>query len=99
MSPNASAITLVLSTVEVKDLDAKVLANVTSVEIVNEYLNGKLGYTLEGGVLKAYVGDRNALSGNFNLQVVQYDANGNILATGMVKLGTIARPVAPAPAE
>ena len=90
MSPNGAGITIVLDSANVENLDAAtVFGSVTSVEIVNEYLDGDYGYTLENGVLKAYVGNRNALSGTIRLQVTQYDADGNIIATGTVDLGAV----------
>ena len=67
----------------------KVLGKVDTVEIVNEYLNGDYGYELNGGVLKVYVGDRNALSGFVRLQVTQYNGNDEIIATGTVTLGEV----------
>lgn len=80
---NASGITLVVSREVMYPTADGVVFNCTDAVIVNEYLNGELGYKVENGVLKVYVGDRDAYSGNINLQVTQYDENGNIIATGL----------------
>ena len=88
---NSAGITMVLDKQKVEDLDANVFSKVSSVEIVNETLDGKLGYALDGEVLKAYVGDRNALSGTVTLYVTQYDAEGDILATGKILLGEVTK--------
>ena len=93
VKPNSNGLTAVLGSVTLTDLEAitKVFDKVDSVEFVNGYLNGEVGYSLEDGVLKAYVGDRNVLEGNVRLQVAQYDANGSVLATGSVALGVITK--------
>ena len=88
---DSAGITMVLDKQKVEDLDANVFSKVSSVEIVNETLDGKLGYALDGEVLKAYVGDRNALSGTVTLYVTQYDAEGDILATGKILLGEVTK--------
>ena len=90
--PNASGITFVLDSETVYGLNSVVLGKVNSVKIVNESILGAVGYTLEGGVLNAYVGERNALSGTITLFVTQYDKDGNVLAVGSDTLGTIAEP-------
>jgi len=90
--PNASGLTFVLDSEKVTNLNAVVLGKVNSVKIVNETLLGTIGYTLENGVLNAYVGDRNALSGTFTLFVTQYDAEDNVIALGSYTLDTIAEP-------
>ena len=90
---NAGGLTAVVGSKTITDLSAstKVLDKVDSVEIVNEYINGGMGYTLENGVLKVFVGPKNALSGSAKLQVAQYDANGNVVATGSVILGEVTK--------
>ena len=85
-APNGAGITLVLDSKEMDATTEVLLGNVTSAEIVNDYLDGNFGYTLENGVLKVYVGNRNALSGTIRLQVTQYDSDDNIIATGTVDL-------------
>ena len=89
MLKNSGGITMVLDSETVTDLNAVLLDKVTSVAIVNEYINNGLGYEIVDGVLKAYVGPRAAGSGTFRLQVTQYDADGNIVATGIEELGTV----------
>ena len=69
----------------------KVLDSVNSIQIINELLDDEIGYTLKGGVLKAYVGDRDALSGSVTLYVTQYDVNGSFLTTGSIKLGEVVK--------
>lgn len=72
--------------------DSKVLDLVTSAEIVNDE-NKPIGYEIDGGVLKAYTGrDTNYKSGWFTLNVTQYGADGKILATGNLRVFTIAEP-------
>ena len=90
--PNASGITMVLDSETVTDLNAVLLDKVTSVAIVNEYINNGLGYEIVDGVLKAYVGPRAAGSGTFTLFVTQYDAEDNVIALGSYTLDTIAEP-------
>ena len=90
-NPNGAGITLVLDSTKVENPGADVLENVESVAIVNEYIDGSFGYVIENGVLKAYVGNRNSHSGTIRLQVTQYDANDNIVATGIIALGTVAK--------
>ena len=93
--PSQSGITLTLATSKITTLteNTKVLENVTSMEIVNEYINNGLGYEIDNnGVLKVYVGPRNALSGWSTLQVSQYDKDGNLLATGLINLDTVPEP-------
>ena len=69
--------------------DTVVFGKFSSVKIVNELINGEYGYAVENGVLKVYVGDRDAYSGDIRLQVTQYDANDNILSTGIETLGSV----------
>ena len=87
---NESGITMVLDSQKIENPGEKVFEKFDSFEIVNETINGEYGYAIENGVLKAYVGNRNALSGTITLYVTQYDANGNILSIGSVVLGNIA---------
>ena len=89
LKPNGNGLTLVANSTKVENPGEKIFEKFNSVEIVNEYLKGEYGYAIENGVLKVFVGPRNALSGNISLQVTQYDANGNIVATGIATLGTI----------
>lgn len=93
VKPNGNGLTITVSSEQLTELASttKVLNEVTSVEIVNDYLNDSYGYTLENGVLKVYVGNRNALSGKIRIQVAQYDVNGNIVATGVSLLGTVTK--------
>ena len=87
---NEAGITINLSTAKIEELidgANKVFDTVTGFEIVNEYMNGELGDELVEGVLKVYVGNRNALTGNSTLQVSQYTADGTLLATGSYTLG------------
>ena len=91
---NGRGLTAVVGTKVLTELEAntKVLEKVTGVAFVNEYLNGGMGYTIENGVLKVYVGEgRNVLSGYVRLQVAQYDANGNLISTGVVELGKVTK--------
>ena len=88
---NESGLTVVVSNtnVNVADIEnGKVLDVVTSVVLVNEWLEGDYGYTLENGVLKAYVGPRDADEGTVRLQVGQYNNGDVLIATGTVDLGT-----------
>ena len=94
--PNANGISINLVTTKIEEIAAdaanvKVFDGVvTDMEIVNDYKDGSYGYELtEEGVLKVYVGDRGALTGWSTLQVSQYSANGNLLATGTYTLYTI----------
>lgn len=90
MIANQAGITMNLSTAKLEELidgANKVFDAVTGFEIVNEYLNGELGYEIVEGVLKIYVGNRNALTGNSTLQVSQYTTDGTLLATGSYVLG------------
>lgn len=81
---------MVLDSQKIENPGEKVFEKFDSFEIVNETIDGEYGYAIENGVLKAYVGNRNALSGTITLYVTQYDANGNILSTGSVVLDNIA---------
>ena len=80
---------MVLDSQKIENPGEKIFEKFASFEIVNETIKGEYGYAIENGVLKAYVGNRNALSGTITLYVTQYDANGNILSTGSVVLGNI----------
>ena len=88
---NSSGITIKLDSQKITTLadNTKVFENVTDFEIVNEYLNNTYGYEVVDGVLKVYVGPRNALTGWSTLQVSQYKADGTLLATGSYRLGEI----------
>ncbi|MBQ4049944.1 MAG: type II secretion system protein [Clostridia bacterium] len=90
---NSSGITMILGTKMITKLSdsTKVLDSVNSIQIINELLDDEIGYTLKGGVLKAYVGDRDALSGSVTLYVTQYDVNGSFLTTGSIKLGEVVK--------
>ena len=83
---NSSGITFVLDREKINPTTDVLFGVVESAEIVNDYLDGDYGYTLENGVLKVYVGNRNALSGTIRLQVTQYGDGDTILATGIVNL-------------
>lgn len=71
------------------DFDGKVLDLVTSVVIVND-VNYALGYEINEGVLTIYSArSDNYASGWVTLQVNQYDANDQLLATGNLVIHTI----------
>lgn len=72
--------------------DAKIFDLIQSAEIVNDK-DIKIGYELDNGALKVYTGrDWNFASGWITLNVTQYDAEGNILATGNVRVHTFVEP-------
>ncbi len=80
---------------EVSGTDAvKVLDLITSASIVNG-TDHEYGYELKDGVLTIYSGrSDNYASGWVTLQVSQYDANGNLLATGSLNVHTFEEPSA-----
>ena len=90
--PNMAGLTWSLGKKTVTAVNDKVLDLVTSAEIVNDK-DIPIGYELSSGVLKAYTGrDTNYASGWFTLNVTQYDAQGAILATGNLRVATVAEP-------
>ena len=73
-------------------LDGKVFDLITSANIVNDTAND-LGYAMNNGELTIYSGrSDNYASGWVTLQVNQYDANGVLLATGIITVHTFAEP-------
>ena len=90
IAPNGNGLVLVASkeTIAHPAADAVVFEAFTSAEIVNALKDGKFGYEIVDGVLKVYVGERNARGISVSLQVTQYDANGNIVATGATPIYT-----------
>lgn len=74
------------------DLDGKVFDLIKSAKIVNSTAND-LGYAMSGGELTIYSGrSDNYASGWVTLQVNQYDADGDLLATGITTVHTFAEP-------
>lgn len=74
------------------DFDEKIFDLFDSASIQNSSTD-KIGYTLEDGKLTVYTGtDANYKSGWLTLQVNQYDAVGNILAVGNLKVHTFPEP-------
>jgi len=70
----------------------KVFELFESATIVND-TSYDLGYALEDGALTIYSGrSDNYASGTVRLQVNQYDANNNLLATGIIDIYTILKP-------
>ena len=73
-------------------LDGKVFDLITSANIVNDTAND-LGYAMNNGELTIYSGrSDNYASGWVTLQVNQYDANGLLLATGIITVHSFAEP-------
>lgn len=74
------------------DFDEKIFDLFESAEIIN----GKehdFGYSLEDNVLKVYTArDKNYASGWLTLQVNQYNAEGNIIAVGNLRIHTFPEP-------
>ena len=80
-----------LGNVEMAATEGKVFDLVTSSTIVNG-TDHDFGYELNNGALTIYSGRTpNYCEGNVRLQVNQYDANGNLLATGTLELPGIVR--------
>ena len=92
--PNLSGITGYLEKEEMSATDGKILDNFDSAEIVNG-ADYERGYKVENGVLTVYTGSSsNYASGWVTLQVNQYDAEGNLLATGTLPVHTFDEPSA-----
>ena len=89
--PNLAGMTWPLGNETVTELSdsVKVFDLITSAVIVNG-TDHDFGYTLEGGVLTIYSGRSSSYeSGNVRLQVNQYGAEGNLLATGTIDVYVI----------
>ena len=87
--PNDSGITWCAQSQKIEATDGKILDAVNSLKIVND-IDDNRGCELKSGVLTVYTGtSTNYLTGKATLQVVQYDANGDILAVGNIPLYTI----------
>jgi len=91
--PNHAGLTWSLGKETVSSgFDGKIFDLVTTAKIVNDK-NREIGYELSGGELKVYTGrDLNFASGWITLIVTQYNAQGEILATGNVRVHTFAEP-------
>ena len=88
---NKAGMTWPLGNVEMAATEGKVFDLVTSSTIVNG-TDHDFGYELNNGALTIYSGRTpNYCEGNVRLQVNQYDANGNLLATGTLELPGIVR--------
>ena len=88
---NKAGLTWPLSNTTITELgeSVKVFDAITSATIVNG-TDHDFGYTLEDGVLTIYSGRSASYeSANVTVQVNQYDAEGNLLATGTVKAYTL----------
>ncbi len=85
--PNLAGMTWSLGKKEISENYAdKIFDLVSTAEIVNNK-NYSIGYELNDGYLIVYSGrDTNYVSGTITLNVTQYDANDNILATGNLKV-------------
>ncbi len=92
---NEAGITIVLDTKTLTELteSTKVLDAFTTVELIA----GSDSYSaeIENGVLKIYImkSASNTYDGNVTLQVVQYNADGEILSVGSTKIAEITRAV------
>ena len=79
-------------TIASSGLNGKVFDLITSANIVNGTAND-LGYAMNNGELTIYSGrSDNYASGWVTLQVNQYDADGVLLATGIITVHTFAEP-------
>ena len=86
---NLSGMTWVAQSQKIEATNGKVLDAVNSLKIVNN-IDDNRGCELKSGVLTIYTGtSTNYLTGTAKLQVVQYDANGDILAAGDILLAEI----------
>ncbi len=91
---NLSGITGYLEKEEMSATDGKILDNFDSAVIVNG-ADYERGYEVKNGVLTVYTGSSsNYASGWVTLQVNQYDAEGNLLATGTLPVHTFDEPSA-----
>ena len=91
--PNKAGMTWVLGEETITEgLDGKIFDLVESAVIVNGE-DHEFGYELNNGVLTIYSGrPQNYASGWITLYVNQYDADGNVLATGNIRVYTFAEP-------
>ena len=86
---NKSGMTWTLGKEEIAATDGKVFDLITSASIVNNKADD-MGYTLKNGALTIKSGrSDNYCEGYVRLQVNQYDANGNLLAVGVINVYTI----------
>ncbi len=91
--PNMAGLTWSLGKTDITEgLDGKIFELFNSAEIVN----GKdipIGYEINDGKLNVYTGrDTNYASGWITLNVTQYNIDGDILATGNLRVHTFAEP-------
>ena len=82
------------NTTVTENLDGKIFDLISSAKIVNG-LDHKSGYEMTDGALTIYTGSsENYASGWITLQVNQYNAEGELLATGNVRVHTFEEPIA-----
>ena len=92
--PNKAGMTWNLGNEEIPATEGKVFDLITDVVIEN-IVDNDYGYDLVDGVLTIHTArDDSYASGWVTLQVNQYDANDNLLATGIITVYTVAEPSA-----
>ena len=81
--------TMCLGTSEITDFDAKIINLITDIVFVNDATHQR-AYEVNGNVLTVYTGSNDSYeTGWVNLQVLQYDEDGDLIAVGNVTLHSI----------
>ncbi len=96
IDPNNAGITGLINLAVMENVSSgetvTVLESITELRIVNGANENGYTVNIEDGVLTVYTNrSANFQTGAVRLEVVQYDANGNILAIGRIELGQITK--------